>query len=170
MVSQAPFVQAPFGGYGDLFCDTCYLIASRIPPGRAQQFCAKYYRLGANQKVIDFYGPMICLLVLLRSPFFLPLWLLGLPVEACWTPPGANMAGLKSQIGLQKGAKICVCRGRKSKYGSMVESSSKTDFAGLLVGVDVEANMGSKIFVYVARRAQEPSGEGPGGFFLRVKN
>ena len=31
------------------------------------------------------------------------------------------------------------------------------------------ANMRSKILFYVARRAQEPSGEGPGGVFLRVK-
>ena len=84
---------------------------------------------------------MICLLVLIRSPFLLPLWLLGLPVEACWTPPGANMAGLESQIGLQKGAKICVCRGRNGKYGSMVESSSETDFAGLLVGAKLMAKL-----------------------------
>ena len=34
----------------------------------------------------------------------------------------------------------------------------------------LEANIASKNYIYVARRAQEPSGEGPGGIFLRVKN
>ena len=35
---------------------------------------------------------------------------------------------------------------------------------------DLEAKLASKNLIYVARRAQEPSGEGPGGIFLRVKN
>ena len=35
---------------------------------------------------------------------------------------------------------------------------------------DLEAKLASKKLIYVARRAQEPSGEALGGIFLRVKN
>ena len=34
---------------------------------------------------------------------------------------------------------------------------------------DLEAKLASKNLLYVARRPQELSGEGPGGIFLRVK-
>ena len=48
------------------------------------------------------------------------------------------------------------------KEGKVLKSSR---FFGPLL----EANMSSKILFYVARRAQDPSGEGPGGVFFKHK-
>ena len=61
------------------------------------------------------------------------------------------------------GAQFGLLGGLSTKKGAGLKS--RRIFRPIL-----EANIGSKIYIYVARRAQEPSGEAPGGIFLRVKN
>ena len=58
--------------------------------------------------------------------------------------------------------KFWVSGGVRPKRRQGVKSAH---FFGFMLG----ANMSSKILFYVARRAQDPSGEGPGGIFLETK-